>query len=354
MSTLDIPQLAALLQSTKVKDKNDALAQLEIISTSRWRLPLKQLRILTSAVFQLIEYESQQFINNKSTTQASAASRLNKASYFLRLLVERSLSDQLSLKSKFYLEICFTIKSLFYIQNQPLGPCSIDFSMILSTILGINYVNEHLSGKDWFDIYAFLVTAADRSLEDITQPMQFGGINEKALTEIWTALHNLLECDSSSSSLQLFENEAYFRLLPVLNKTIDAFKKENPIHITIFKILNKLIISLATTDLKFVNKLIALGIKLMVACHKPRWEKLQDQFLIFLNVPTTHNFMYLDHLPKLVGGSEVELSFLSEDSIETQVNVENDSKLLYNLELLIVEPVNIAIGIKETNRFRQV
>lgn len=345
MSTLDIPQLAALLQSTKVKDKNDALTQLEIISTSRWRLPLKQLRILTSAVFQLIEYESQQFINNKSTTQASAASRLNKASYFLRLLVERSLSDQLSLKSKFYLEICFTIKSLFYIQNQPLGPCSIDFSIILSAILGIGYVNEHLSGKDWFDIYAFLVTAADRSLEDITQPMQFGGINEKALTEIWTALQNLLECDSSSSSLQLFENEAYFRLLPVLNKTIDAFKKENPIHITIFKILNKLIISLATTDLKFVNKLIALGIKLMVACHKPRWEKLQDQFLIFLNVPTTHNFMYLDHLPKLVGGSEVELSFLSEDSIETQVNVENDSKLLYNLELLIVELLNYLLAL---------
>ena len=117
MATLDIPQLAALLQSTKVKDKNDALTQLEFITTSRWRLPLKQLRILANAIFRLLEYDSQQFISSKSNTQASVASRLNRASYFLRLLVEKSIADKLNLKYKFYLEICFTIKSLFYVQN---------------------------------------------------------------------------------------------------------------------------------------------------------------------------------------------------------------------------------------------
>lgn len=340
MATLDIPQLAALLQSTKVKDKNDALTQLEFITTSRWRLPLKQLRILANAIFRLLEYDSQQFISSKSNTQASVASRLNRASYFLRLLVEKSIADKLNLKYKFYLEICFTIKSLFYVQNQPLSPCAIDFSLTLSGILGINYVNDHLSGKDWFELYAFLVSAAEQSLDDITQPMQYGGINEKVLIEIWEALQNILQCNRATTTLQLFENEAYFRILTLLNKTISAFKKENPIHITIFKILNKLIVVLATTDFKFVNKLIELGIKLMVVCNKTHWEKLQDQFLIFLNLQTTHNFMNLLKLPKLVGDSEIELSFLSEDPIESQRNVENSSELLHNIELLIVELLN--------------
>ncbi|CAL1192100.1 unnamed protein product [Candida parapsilosis] len=170
--------------------------------------------------------------------------------------------------------------------------------------------------------------------------MQYGGINEKVLIEIWEALQNILQCNRATTTLQLFENEAYFRILTLLNKTISAFKKENPIHITIFKILNKLIVVLATTDFKFVNKLIELGIKLMVVCNKTHWEKLQDQFLIFLNLQTTHNFMNLSKLPKLVGDSEIELSFLSEDPIESQRNVENSSELLHNIELLIVELLN--------------
>ncbi|KAI5970016.1 TEL1 [Candida margitis] len=340
MSTLDIPQLAILLKSPKVKDRNDALVQLEIITSSRWRLPSKQLRILASAIFQLIDNESQQFIHSKSTTQASVASRLNKASYFLRLLIERSITDKLSIKYKYYLEICFTIKGLFYIQDQLLSPCCIDFSMTIAAILGINYVNEHLNNKDWSAIYAFLVTAVDRTLEDMTMAMQFSSTNEKVLIEVFTALQSLLQCDKSTNCLQLFENENYFRLLPLLNKTIASFKKEHPIHITIFKILNKLIIVLATTDFKFVHNLIVLGLELMVTCQKTRWEKLQEQFLIFLNLQTTHDFMYLEKFPKLIGDTEIEFAFLSEESIETQSNNGSGPNLLYSMELLIIELLN--------------
>ncbi|KAG5419820.1 TEL1 [Candida metapsilosis] len=338
MSALDVPQLATLLQSPKVKDKNDALSQLEIITASRWRLPSKQMRLLILAIFQLIEHEAQQFINSKSTIQASIASRLNKASYYLRLLVEKSISDKLPIKFKFYLEICFTIKSLFYVQDQPLGPCLIDFSILISSILRIDFVNDHLSSKDWLSVYGFLVTVADQSLQDISQT--FGGINEKVLIEIWTALSNLLHCDTSSSCIHLFRDDAYFKVLPLMNKTVDAFKKEHPLHITIFKVLNKSIISLATTDFKFVNKLILLGIKMTLVCHKTRWEKLQDQFLIFLNLTTTHNFMCLDNLPKLIGDSDIQSSFVCEDSVETQISAADDPKIVYSMELLIIELLN--------------
>ncbi|KAI5952922.1 TEL1 [Candida theae] len=345
MSALDIAQLAALLSSTKAKDKNDALLQLEAITSSRWRLASKQLRVLTGAIFQLIENESQQFTSNKYAAQATTISRLNKASYFLRILIEKAISDRLNIRSKFFLEICFSIKNSFYVQGQPLDPCLVDFVMILAAVLGVGYVNEHISSKEWQNIYDFLVTATSRALDDGTQTKQFGFTNEKVLIGLWTALHNLLRCETSSSCTELFENDAYFKFLPLLNKTIDAFRKEHPIQIVVFRILNKLIILLATTDVKFAHKLIELGIKLTSFCRKTRWEKLQDQYLIFLNLQSTHNLMYIDSLPKLTGDSEIQMSFLSEESVETQVGLENSPSVVHNMELLIVDLINYLLAL---------
>ncbi|KAI5963104.1 TEL1 [Candida pseudojiufengensis] len=340
MSTLDLPNLADLLQSTKVKDRNDALTQLEIVAVSNYKLSSKQLRELTTAIFNFINHDSKLFVNgiaNNSSKIQSVESRLNRASYYLRLLIEKSINYKLNVKYKVYLDICFKIKDSFYLQNELIAPCSVDFAIITSTIINVKYVSDHFTNKDWSTLYFFIIAVIDRILEG-GKLMTNNGLNDKLLVEFWTALKYLLQCDDSTAHTQLFEDEKYFKMLPLLDKTIKCFNKENLLHITLFVVINKLITLLATTDFKYVHRLIKLGLKMMVISHKTHWEKLQDQFLIFINLGSTHNFINLDNLPKIVGDKEIEFTTdILDDSIETQHDEDDKDVVRYNLEILIVE-----------------
>ncbi|KAI5956886.1 TEL1 [Candida jiufengensis] len=345
MSTLDLPELGKLLQSSKVKDRNDSLIQLETLAVSKLKLSSKQLRELTTAIFVFISSDSKIFINGKANNNLkliSVESRLNKASYYLRLILEKSIKFKLNIKYKIYLDICFKIKELFYLQNELVSPCSVDFAIITSSILNLKYVNEHLTSKDWSNLFYFLIAIIDRILENNNTRIGNNiGLNDKLLIEFWNSVQALLQCDSSISAIQLFEDDKYFKLLPIMNKIIKCFSKEHLIYITLFKIINKLIIQLATVNYKFVNKLIKLGLNIMLVSHKTHWEKLQDQFLIFINLAPTHHYMNLEYLPKLVGDGEIQFTAdILDDSIETQNEENNDTKLCYNLEVLIVNLLN--------------
>ncbi|KAI3402488.2 TEL1 [Candida oxycetoniae] len=355
MSTLDIPRLATLLESTKVKDRNDALNQLEFVSSSKYRLSSKQLRILTTSIFHLLDYESRIYKNGSSTSRNSVGERLNSASYCLRLLIERSISDKLNIRYKVYLDVCLLIKSLFYIQGELLAPCSVNFAKIMGNILSVKYVVEHLNKKDWSMLFFFIIDVIDRCLQNMakrtTTTSNYGNGEpiERIIAEFWIAVESLLQCECSSCSIQIYHNDQYFSLLSVLNETSQIYKKENPLYISLFKIINKLIVSLATVNFKFVNKLVNIGLKLIVCSYETNWEKLQDQHLIFLNLPTMHRFISLHGLPKLFGDNNLQLSNILDEvsgiqngngnkdkGKDNSENEEHGEVLLYNIQQLIL------------------
>ncbi|KAL1576399.1 Serine/threonine-protein kinase Tel1 [Candida albicans] len=337
MSTSDINKTIALLQSSKIKERNDALNNLENIAASKFRLNPKQFRQLTQAILALIKHESQIYFNNKSTT---VDSRLSQASYNLRLLTEKSIEDtRIDFKYRTYLDLCMGIKDQFFVHSELLEPCSIDFIKTITSILNLSYVKEHLNRKEWSILYIFLVSLINNILDDCEGSFSNNGNNEKLLIDLYTALQNLLQCESSVSInyLQLYDNDNYFKLLRILDKTSELLKKENVIIIIIFRIINKLITVIATEKFKFVNKLIKIGIRLMVYFHHSHWEKLQEQFLIFINLPGTHDLINLHNLPKLIGDRYIlsEISTQEDgDSINSQAD-NQDEVFLYNLGVLI-------------------
>ena len=330
MSTVDLASLVNLLQSTKVKDRNDALTHLEQVASSRVRLSLKQLRLLATAVFLLIEYESRAYGLEKSTLHAAGDMRLNSASYSLRLLVQKSVDDKLNVKYKVYMDICVHIINLFYIQDvkvkdvpELLLPCTIDFVKIIAKIMSVAYFIDHLSNKEWSTLYSFLIRAIDYELRDLHENVYSQKPAERILTELWLALELLLNCESATCGIQIYQNKQYFKLLAIVNSARNVFKKESPIYISLFKVINKMIAMFATEDVKFVNKMISIGLDLLLNCLTTNWERLYDQFLIFLNLPSTHHFVTLEGgLPKLDGDCDLQLTNILEES-EFQLLEEN-------------------------------
>lgn len=339
MSSFDIGKIVSSLLSTKIKERNDALNSLETVTLSKFRLNLKQFRLLSLAVLKLIEHESRIYMNNKSTT---VDSRLSQASYYLRLLTEKSIEDtRVNLKHKTYLDLVLGIKDQYYIgDDEILPPCSIDFIKTISSILNLEYVKEHLNTKDWCLIFNFLVKLINTILDNSDASITISGSNEKLLTDLYTALQNLLQCENNMSVnyLHMYDNDNYFKLLRIIDRTSELIKKESVIVIIVFRIINKMIITTCTENFKFVNKLIKIGIRLMVLFYNTHLDKLQDQFLVFINLQGTHDFMNLHLLPKLIGDQDIlgDNDVIDEDeSIKSQLDENQDEVFLYNIGVLI-------------------
>lgn len=339
MSSFDIGKIVSSLLSTKIKERNDALNSLETVTLSKFRLNLKQFRLLSLAVLKLIEHESRIYMNNKSTT---VDSRLSQASYYLRLLTEKSIEDtRVNLKHKTYLDLVLGIKDQYYIgDDEILPPCSIDFIKTISSILNLEYVKEHLNTKDWCLIFNFLVKLINTILDNSDASITISGSNEKLLTDLYTALQNLLQCENNMSVnyMHMYDNDNYFKLLRIIDRTSELIKKESVIVIIVFRIINKMIITTCTENFKFVNKLIKIGIRLMVLFYNTHLDKLQDQFLVFINLQGTHDFMNLHLLPKLIGDQDIlgDNDVIDEDeSIKSQLDEDQDEVFLYNIGVLI-------------------
>ncbi|CUM52324.1 Serine/threonine-protein kinase TEL1 [Debaryomyces fabryi] len=359
MSSFDINKVVSWLQSTKIKDRNDGLSLVEDLLNSKFKLNPKQFDVLVVSMFKLIENEQISYSKNRTT---STELRLSSGSNCLKLLIERSLdynqelrdsNKPIKIKYKFYMSVIHSIRNYYFIEDDILEPCALDFTKILSCITSQGFFKEHLNYEDWLQIYNLIIKLSNFVLDDLTKL----NIHEKLIIEIFTSLHFLIQADSSISVnyLQLTTSTVpnnYFKLLRVLSKTCIYFKKESILTVLIFKVINKMIIVLCTENIKFINKLIQISIKLMISFHQTQLDSLQIQFLIFLNLSATHNFLNLHNLPKLIGDSSIilddpsdsrqDISIRSSEdsstinqSIDSITDSDSDEVTLYNVGVLI-------------------
>ena len=354
MSGIDIGNVVDGLKSSRIKDRNEALDVLEDVIHSKARINSKQFDQLVESIFKLIEHEKIGYLKNRVVI---IDQRLSRASGCLREIVNQTFGDpdevgngkHFRSKLKTCLKIIFWIEGIIFIEGDLFEPCSLDFAKTLCKIVSRSFFKEHLQFDDWLSTYRFLVRILD-FLVSLTNR-----VNEKMITEIYFALHCFLQADISVSVvyLPLLTSREYVTMLPILRKTVDGILKENLLSVLLFKIINKMIKTLATEDVVCVHQLIQLGIKIMITFTNTGFESLQYEFTTFLNLQGTHSFLFLDELPILSHNHNGNNSILRESeeyvlSSEEASNTEceqhrrdhNNKSLFYNLGMLVLSLVS--------------
>lgn len=345
MSTFDINKIVNFLQSSKTKERNDALTLLENLPTQKLKLTLKQFNLITTSIFKLIEIEAGLYRNNKSNP---VETRLFKSSNFLVSLIEKCNNDanrfhdqkypdstSIKLKYKNYLNLINSTIDCFFIDFESafLDPCAFDFISIINICLDENLVREHLHYDNWIRIYNFLIKITNLCLSTSTNNI-LSGQNDKFLFKCFQCIQYLTEATRNVSNLHLLKNENYFKLLPLIKKTFQIYnKKETNILITVLKIINKLLIVSSNQDARFINQLIQQVIKVFIQFNQSQFDSLQTQFLIFLNLESVLNYISLHKLPNQIGGESKNNMVVPSDDIDSNdLSVRSDPEEEDNLD----------------------
>lgn len=324
MSAFDLDKITESLRSLKIKNRNDALNLLAGLSASKLKLSARQLIVLTSGLLQLIEIEKAVYANNSSNP---VVSRLSIALTFLRDLVEEELKNHRKLRYKHWISIVNTITTNYFADrlNSSLEPCIVPFSQILRSVISENLVRTHLTVEAWQKVYKFIQKAIDVALDESRSTPSS---NETLLCNMVETLLLLIGGDTSLTYLPLYQDQAYFSLLRLCKRCLKSCeRRESPVLIACFKLINKLVPALATEDVKFCHELVKYALKSIIQFASTSVEPLFIQFCIFLNLDSVHRFFRILHLPLLTSveiTSETTLSIgdssrVGEDELEVQL-----------------------------------
>lgn len=299
MSTFDLNRIVESLQSPKIKNRNDALNLLAGLSPSKLRLHPRQFNVLVNGLLRLIDIEKQVFANNSSNP---VILRLSTASAFLRDLLEEELKNA---KTTPRYKHCHTIVSSITTQyfvgpsRQVLEPCALSFSQVVLGLLLQEFFITHLTSEAWMSIYKFLVKAIDVALEEGENTPS---VSEAVLNNHFQSVY-LLIGGRKLTYLPLYRDRAYFPLLRLIKRSLNIYdRKETSVIVACYRLINKLVVILATEDIRFCNNLIKYALKSILQFSSTSVESLFKQFCIFLNLDPVYRYFNLQSFPQLVGG----------------------------------------------------
>lgn len=332
MSTFNLNKIVESLQSTKIKSRNDALNLLAGMAASKLRLHPKQFNALVNGLLKLIDIEKNVYVNNTSNP---VISRLTIASSFLRDVVEEELkTPHRRPRYKQCQSIVTSIISCYFLSSgQTLEPCVVSFSQIIEKLLLEAFFTTHLTAEAWFRLYKFLVRAINVALDEETN----SAANENLLCNLLKSVLLLIGDIGSLVSLTIYHDRAYFPLLNLIKRCLQTYdRRASPVLIGCFKLINKLVIILATEDVCLSRELIKHGFKCIMQFSSTSVESLFAQFTLFLNLDPVHLYFDVSKLPKLIS--------MEDDSMDDDQRLINTSDQdielqLYTVGMLIQELV---------------
>lgn len=347
---LTIESVCTGLVSSRIRDRNESLLALEeILVPFPKGMPAKQAAALLSLLFRLIEIEKVFYL--KATTTAVEL-RLSRACSGISTIIQSSIdpTNKVELKYKHYLSVLNEIVNLLIVSTTRtlLWPCAFAFLHIFSTVIRQRLVKNHFGTIEWRRVFVF-VTKVIQALQAKQTVNGTAGYEDNLLGELMSCLCTLLDADTPSSTvylpLLLPSDKLYFALLPILGQAVNDIKKEGAVAVALMKVINKLIVVLSTEDIHFVNKLVIMGVRLLLQFATTKLTTLQYQVLIFLNLNGVHDYMFWDDVPDpLVSDSDRDrdISIRSESDTEDHIGenrkniVMERSILQYNIETLIL------------------
>lgn len=331
MAGFDVFRVIASLQSSRIKERNDALNLVESAPTTP-SFNAKQFNALTAAVFRLVEIEKAIYSASKN---AAVETRLSKASNYLKSLLQAYTTTQ-SLASVKYKNCLFVISSViesFFLDAEILVPTAFDFVSILSLLLSQAFVRDHLSADAWLKVYRFLLRLINHVLDGFQT-----SVVDSLLIELYSALVNLIDVGSPVNYLPLTLLHSYLHLLEPLATTLDVFKKESLLVVNVFRLINKLLVTVSTENVSFLKRIVQLGMTAFIQFHLSKFDSLQLEFLIFLNIDVTHDYINIDRLPKLNGEERPSAVFHDDPDVSVRSNADDPDHAdadLYNVGVLV-------------------
>lgn len=333
MSAFDLNRIVDSLQSSKIKQRNDALNLLDGFPPSKLKLNVRQFNLLIAGLLKLIEIERDIYSNNATNP---IISRLSRCSGFLKDLVEEFLTNSKEdLRPRHCLAIINSIIASSFAgpHNIFLTPCINDFAKTFTLLLTQDYFLVHLSQDSWSKCYRYLVRLIGVALDD---QHHLHHSNEPLLEDLFQNLHLIIGGDTQSNFLPLSFNKTYLPILKIMRQMSKSFnKRESPVIIYSFKIINKLLIILSTEDFVFLHEMIKIALKILLRFSSTSVEALHYQFIVFLNIDSVHRYMSISHLPKLIGVNEDRIISDAEDLLGDDSTDEELDILLYILEMVI-------------------
>lgn len=320
MSTFDLSKIVESLQSSKIKSRNDALNLLAGMPAAKLRLHTKQFNALVGGVLKLIDIEKQIYANNASNP---VMSRLAIASSVLRDVIEEELNTpHRKPRYKHCQSFIDSIISHYFINSGlTLEPCIFSFSQIIQKLLLEDFFITHLTVEAWLRLYKFLIRAVNVGFDEGTNSPS---ANENILCSLLGSLFLLIGGNTSLVYLPIYQDRAYFPLLKVIKRCLRAYdKRESSVLVGCFKLINKLLVILATEDIRLSHEVIKHAFKSIIQFSSTSVDSLFVQFTIFLNLDPVHRYFDVTKLPRLIGVdnamSDETLSNSSEEEMELQL-----------------------------------
>lgn len=309
--------LIHLLESMKVRDRNEALDLIEHKFPSLYCQDIKEILAICKSLVHLIELESLQ--RAKNTT---AVGRMKRGSFILRITIEQSLLH-LPPRASSYINLLPQMIKIIDLE------IFIDIIKTLKLILRQQYIKDHLNVEVWQLLIQFFI-------EELQNQHQIININE-----LLDGLNILFAVDTGIVFLPLLTAD-HSQLIDILEQHYVTYKNDTYLCLHTFKLINQLLIILANQDFKLQAKLIKFGFGLLqnVKYNFKNYLPVNEQVLIFLNLDCVHQLIDWDSN----GDSEGMLHNVKEILNYLLTNMNLFSKLSYS------DTIGFII---DTNRFTE-
>lgn len=268
---MDVSAIAPRLTLKRVKERTDALDDIDVVVLQRSLTDGKSYRVLLQALAQFVAVEAANY--SKAQDNSAVEARLVRGVTLVRELVAKLINNRVNIKLKGYLSVVDMAISA-YECHHVLSPCFEDLLLIIDAVVSLSYVRDHMTAADWTRVIRFLATAPNAS--------KSSKIYQKQLTHTLAALAHMMACPVSTAYLQVYNH--YLQIEPLIAADANPRARVNQL-----RLINKLAPMVVGINTEYVARLVDYGFKMLTEPLLPM-ESMHTQVVCFLNSPTTIDY----------------------------------------------------------------
>lgn len=315
-NSITCSNLIVLLRSTKIKDRNEALDQLDQIDSS-WsyntdKSQVSGILLVIDSICAAIDIEKTLYLKSLLVNNANRTvdTRLERSSNSIRRILSAlfKLSNVLpKIKTKHYQSFLGGIMDCSLSQLDSgdsiiVLPVALNSFKSLAFLLELYPFRNHLNVEFLDSVLSFILKCL-HLLDSTKLEASRTALNERLIRELLVSLCLLINPEDSSN-LSIFTNNDH--IFSIIN-SVHFYYSNYFVHtrrasytiVLIFQIINKLLTNTSIVNIKYCHQLYKLGVSYLNHTEYFNIDSLKDQLVIFLNL--IPDFIDLSHFPKLIG-----------------------------------------------------
>jgi ataxia telangiectasia mutated family protein len=259
---MDINTLTAKLDSSKVRDRNEALDALTVLIESHRSLSNKELQSLAESLYGIALNDRIAYTKNDS---GATRDRLERAVAVLRKLICKDVKNLKFKTVRSCLEFIRT--NLFTFNDRICAPSALDLSRLLHELIQVDEHRDHLSRDDWLQTTSTVIRALKK--------LAVVNTSEKVFVELLGCLRCLTQVPL------VMIDDLSINITELLVLYFDNLKKETSATSTAMEIVNQILIHFTTSNVSSGFDIIRSVTKVAAQLNSTNFEALHNQLLIF-------------------------------------------------------------------------